>query len=398
MLVLDPEQADGALAELGAESDRMAEALVAMDSHPGHRLLSGADLTGVTARRWAKASAAMSVLWEQFARHRELVDRAREVRDRKARPGTAELTELTSLLTGAVVELNAERLPIERRSLTGPAIATETVTLTELVSMMKKSYSTVTEVLAAAEKAWNSTVERLDPLDTQVRLAQALVESLGVEEPRLARLSEELAALRQAALSNPLAADVHLPAGITAELSGIRAGLDALVAARDRFDDRRHELELLVGGLAGAETEVRSVYATVREKIASPGLTPAENRTPALRARLTELADLWRAQRWQALAEGLAGLDHDANAALADVRAQLAFATGLLDRRLELRGRLDAYRAKARQLGYVEDLDLAALHQAAHELLYTIPCELRAATIAVREYQRALQERREEPP
>jgi hypothetical protein len=395
--VLDLEQADRALAELGAESDRMAEALVAMDSHPGHRLLSGADLTGVTARRWTEASTAMSVLWEQFARHRELLDRAREVRARKARPGTAELTELTSLLTGAVVELNAERLPIERRSLTGPASTGETVTLTELVSMMKKSYSTVTEVLAAAEKAWNTTVERLDPLDTQMRLAHALAESLGVEEPRLTRLSEDVAGLRHAALSDPLAADVPLPERITADLSGIRAGLDDLVAARDRFEDRQQELETLVDGIAGAEAEVRSVYSTVREKIASPGLEPAENRTTALRARLTELADLWRAQRWQALADGLAALEREANAALTDVRAQLAFATGLLDRRLELRGRLDAYRAKARQQGYVEDLDLAALHGAAHQLLYTIPCDLRAATVAVREYQRALQERREEP-
>ncbi|GAB2969873.1 hypothetical protein LWP59_14455 [Amycolatopsis acidiphila] len=392
MRVLDPEQADRALAELGEESDRMAEALVAMDGHPGQRLLGGADLTGVTARRWAEASAAMSVLWEQFARHRELVDRAREVRARRARPGPAELTELTSLLTGAVVELNAERLPIERRSLTGPAVVTETVTLTELVSMMKRSYSTVTEVLAAAEKAWHATVEQLDPLDTQVRTAQALAGSLRVEEPRLSELAGELAALRRTALADPLAAGVHPPGRLAAEVADLRAGLDELVAARDGFDDRQYELEAVVDRVAGVEAEVRSVHATVLEKIAAPGLEPPGNRAPPLRARLTELADLWRAKRWRALSAALAELDRDARAALADARAQLGFATGLLDRRLELRGRLDAYRAKARRLGHVEDLELAGLHARAYELLYTIPCDLPAATIAVGRYQRALRE------
>jgi hypothetical protein len=396
MDVLDLAQADRALAELGEESDRMAEALVAMDAHPGHRLLSGADLTGETARRWAAASAAMSVLWEQFARHRELVDRAREVRARRARPGTAELTELTSLLTGAVVELNAERLPIERRSLTGPAVVTESVTLAELVSMMKQVYSTITEVLAAAEKAWQAAVDQLDPIDTQLRLAQAQAGSLGADEPGLTRLADELAALRQAALADPLAADVHPPERLVAELARIRAGLDELVAARDGFEDRQHELESVIDRVAAVEAEVRSVHATVLAKIASPGLALPRDRTSALRARLTELADLWRARRWSALAAALTELDRDASAALTDVRAQLGFATGLLDRRLELRGRLDAYRAKARGLGHVEDLELARQHARAHELLHTIPCDLAAATIAVREYQRALRERTEE--
>ncbi|WP_236794595.1 hypothetical protein [Amycolatopsis sp. GM8] len=367
--MLDTDEADRALAELGADSDRMAEALVAMDGHAGHRLLKGADLTGVTARRWAEASAAMSVLWEQFARHRDLVEHAREIRARKARPGPPELTELTTALGGE---------------------------LAELATSMKKSLSTITQVLDAAEKSWQETAERLDPLDTRVRSAQALAESLGVEEPRLARLIAELAGLRQSALSDPLAADVRVPERLAAELADVQATLDDLVAVRDDFADRQQELEAVVDRIAAVEAEVRTVQATVLEKIASPDLTPPGKAIPALRARLTELADIWQARRWQALSRKMSTLDRDAQAALDDVRAQLAFATGLLDRRLELRGRLDAYRAKARQLGHVEDLDLAGLHATAYQLLYTIPCDLRAATIAVRDYQRALQERREE--
>ena len=50
---LDREEADRALNRLAAESDRIAEALVAMDGHPGHQLLRTATLTGVTRQRWA---------------------------------------------------------------------------------------------------------------------------------------------------------------------------------------------------------------------------------------------------------------------------------------------------------------------------------------------------------
>ncbi|HVW44922.1 MAG TPA: hypothetical protein VHC18_26595, partial [Amycolatopsis sp.] len=74
--MLDPAQADRALAELGADSDRMAEALIAMDAHPGHQLLTGATLTGVTLRRWTEAGAVMTVLWQQFSLHRSLLEQA----------------------------------------------------------------------------------------------------------------------------------------------------------------------------------------------------------------------------------------------------------------------------------------------------------------------------------
>src|SRR3954464_4676613 len=144
--MLSQEEAEQALRSLSAESDRMADALVAMDSHAGHQLLRHATLTGVTKQRWAEASTAMAVLWEQFNVHHKLVEQAREVLARRSRPGTAELRELTDLLSGPVVELNAKQVPIDQPSLTGPAVVSERVTLTDLVERMKVSYASVTEV------------------------------------------------------------------------------------------------------------------------------------------------------------------------------------------------------------------------------------------------------------
>ena len=69
--------------------------------------------------------------------------------------------------------------------------------------------------------------------------------------------------------------------------------------------------------------------------------------------------------------------------------------TGLLDRREELRGRLDAYKAKAGRLGLAEDTALTELHQRAYDLLWTSPCDLRGATVTLADYQRAITSRAE---
>ncbi|MEV4679013.1 hypothetical protein AB0K34_45840, partial [Actinomadura sp. NPDC049382] len=66
---------------------------------------------------------------------------------------------------------------------------------------------------------------------------------------------------------------------------------------------------------------------------------------------------------------------------------------GLLDRREELRGRLEAYRAKAARLGHAEDAELARIYEQARELLWTSPCDLRKATVSLSGYQRAIMSR-----
>ena len=59
----------------------------------------------------------------------------------------------------------------------------------------------------------------------------------------------------------------------------------------------------------------------------------------------------------------------------------------------ELRGRLEAYRAKAARLGGSEDAELAAIYERARELLWTSPCDLREATVTLSGYQQAITSR-----
>jgi hypothetical protein len=60
----------------------------------------------------------------------------------------------------------------------------------------------------------------------------------------------------------------------------------------------------------------------------------------------------------------------------------------LEQRRAELRGRFEAYRAKANRLGCAEHSDALALDASLRQLLWTKPCDLGAATRALVAYQR----------
>jgi hypothetical protein len=313
------------------------------------------------------------------------------VRARRGRPGQAELDELSELLTGSVVELNAAQLPIERRSLTGPAQTVDRITLDDLVSRMKAGYAAVTVVLAEVDAAASAALRRIDPLDGELRAALALAGSVGADPAGLEALRDRLIDARELVSADPLGFAAGDPlAGLETELAAAAGRLAELGAARDSFDERIARLSAALADVASVQERTRAVHAEVLEKIANPGLPPVAGLTGPLGDRLAGIGTL--RPDWARVAAALEQLDRAVAAALTEATTALEANTGLLDRRAELRGRLDAYRAKAARLGRAEDLELAARYTAAHDLLYTRPTDLAAATRAVNHYQQAVAE------
>jgi hypothetical protein len=94
--------------------------------------------------------------------------------------------------------------------------------------------------------------------------------------------------------------------------------------------------------------------------------------------------------RWTRLASELDAIDKQAANVIRRCREAEQAATGLVDQRDQLRGLLDAYRAKAGGLGAAENAELDQRYQQAKDLLWTAPCDLAAATAAVNGYQQAI--------
>jgi hypothetical protein len=392
-IVLTRDEIDRALAEVEADSERIAASLVEMDAHPGHRLLRDTALTGLTATRWAEARTAMATLWEQYTTYGALVARAREVRARRSRPGDDELEELTQILNGPVVELDAKAIPIERRGLTGPTQVTERISMAELLGRMRQAFDMVTSVLASAEAAWSAAIGRLDPLDERIRTVSILAESVG--EGEFTSLKRDLEKARELVLTDMLTAQATdaIPE-LERRLTELETRLRELARIRDEFDARLATLETVLSDVEAAEAMARQAYTAVLEKIASPGLPePTDQGSSALRGRLARLRSRMDTAGWAALAREADELDRFAASTLDSTRHALRAITGLLDRRAELRGRLEAYQVKAARLGHAEDAELSRLHDEAHRILFTAPCDLPAATRALNRYRQAIQDR-----
>lgn len=368
--------ADRELRRLRAEADRIAAALVELDDHPGRHFLEGTSPAGTTLARWTTAQTAMATLWDRFARYREVVDQAGR---------TTDLVELTGLLGGRSVELPAEQVPLDQRGLTGAAQRVPQVSLDELVTAMTADHREVAAILTAAERVWSAYVPWLDRMDERLRVTKAS----GLGGPDLTRIGDELATLRRLVFTDPLslpADDPRIPL-LTGEIDAVQREIDTLVRVRDSLGTELDTVGRALDELAAAEERARVVVAAAEAKIATCTLPLAVASVAVLRRRLDQLSTTGDLRQ---LASALDQIRSSTRTALTVADRARENAQALLDRRAELRGRLDAYRVKAARLQRSEDAELTALHRRAHDLLWHAPCDLAAATSAVLAYQRAI--------
>jgi hypothetical protein len=171
------------------------------------------------------------------------------------------------------------------------------------------------------------------------------------------------------------------------EVDALAARFATLKAVRDRWDERLREIDAAVAALDALRRDEQQARALAQEKIADTALFAPPDRGPGLRDRRAALANV---VGWSQRARALDELHADVRTAEREVREALELATGLIDRRTELRGRIDAYQARATRLGHAEDPELMTLTEDIRRMLWTRPCDLAAATRALSAYQQRL--------
>jgi hypothetical protein len=158
----------------------------------------------------------------------------------------------------------------------------------------------------------------------------------------------------------------------------------ALSAARAQLD----QIGALVARAADALAQARAKIAPPVGLLEPPDLDARGDQ--ALRPWLDRLQQQADAGGWEPASAGLAAWRKSADACLAEAQRVAGANAAPVGRRNELRGLLDAYRAKAAAHGRDEDGRLARLHAAAKDALYTAPCALDSAEGLVREYVTAV--------
>jgi hypothetical protein len=390
-------QAAEAFAERSAERDQIQANLLDLDASFGKRLLAGASLTGTSREVWAEASENLASVWATFDAYSAAVDRAGELLSGARRSKGPLLADLTDLLTGPSVTLTGAQVPLARRQLTGSERPSEQVTLGAAVERMTAAFSRVAQVTDGAESVWNEVTGRLDQIAGELSPVEGFAAEDG--DPvarRIGAAAAELDRIRSLLKSDPLSlwhegiVDTSALDRLLREARTVGALATEVAAWRADADRRVAAVAASVATARAREQEALAARDEAGQKIADVGQLVIPATTVDLASRLAALDALRSGAKWHALASAVAALEKD-SAASAERWLEVSLAArALLDRRAELRGLLDAYRAKADRLGAVEDLPLLDIYQRAQELLWSAPCDLAAAGEAVTRYRDAV--------
>ncbi|MGW6459716.1 hypothetical protein ACWF94_27950 [Streptomyces sp. NPDC055078] len=409
---MDRDEVDRALTRLGAEHEAIETSLLALQDHAGRRLLEGAELTGVTKDRWAATEQAITLLWGYFDAYAAALNDIRELRARRRWPGRDDLVELTERLRGPSVTV-ASQAAHTSPSLTGPARLSERFTLEGLVARMNELYASSLDMVVTADAVWSALPARIDLLSAELQRTRSLAHSVGVrpgEHPsgdELESITHELSTLRAQVISDPLAfwrpaLGSSAPGGGRPDtdrydrsaraLEDIRGEIEAVLRVRQDSEQRLIRLRDVLSRADRTLTEARSARGEVLAKIAATEVPAVSGPPTALQERLSTAAEYRRHSQWHRLSPLLEALEREAEDELARARESLTSVTAPLAVRAELRGRLDAYKAKMARHGFAEDPLLIERYDIARRMLWSAPCDLRVAEQAVLRYQQAAAE------
>ncbi len=258
---------------------------------------------------------------------------------------------------------------------------------------MSAAFVAVTDVVGAAGRSWEVFEARLQILDAQLGQTDRLAASLGAEHRgELERLKTRLSQLGAAVAGDPLAVAATDIDAFEVSLRSVGRDIAALVAWRDGLTARVTEARDLLEELRRVAAAGADAHRVTVEKIAGPGVPDPLPVPPDLERELERAATSGARGDWRTVSRLLADWTSRATASLTEARRVLDANRAPMATRNELRGRLDAYRAKAFGLGLLENHIVAGLYERAHDALYSAPTDLADAASLVGQYQEAIAE------
>lgn len=376
-MTLSRAQAADAVASAAVERETMQSNILELDNSLGVRLLKDAPLAGESKAAWETAGATLAALWELFGAYSQVIEAAVDLMSGRANDRALERVD--GLLTGPSVPFTRGPVPLAQRDLADTG--TRQLTVATARATMRGQFAEVAKLAEQAERRWNEMAAQLELVAADLaRSGISGDETLAAEADAI---RTELARLRDELNRDPLAARAQLAAPLCERSAEFAVRARQVAALRANADARIAAITLA----ADAARAAREDALAARDRAAAKVVVRVQ--VPALAdpsPRLAAVAQLRAAGRWSRLAAELDQLESDLAAATTLLSQTSRDVEALLAARGELRGLLDAYKAKAARLGAVEDL--AALHDAAQQLLYSAPCDIDLAKTAVLAYQR----------
>ena len=385
-------EVDARIAELRATADQITTNLAALDDDLTRQMLDASStLRGRTEEAWAAARGHLEYLWKGQLAFRDAIDRIDAARGRRTTLSRNQLQEVADLLDGPTAVL----VTGTARSLTeGPVVTTE-LTVDALLGDMSTAYDAITAVVDRVAAVWSGVGPALARLDARVTDLEDVAATSHERTPN--ELAQARRAIREAedrSRCDPLEVDDDTVVSIERMVDRSAASLAEVAAARRELDAEAADARVAVDRCLEEVARVRQLCADVAPRIAgSESWAGALDRIGDEVVGLAVAVDADAADPQGApvaFRQRVVDVRMRADALRVEAGAVGTEATGLLAVRDELRGRLDAYRAKAAAQGRAEDLELGKLYDRVRDALYEAPCDLDRARAFADDYQHAL--------
>ncbi|OUL32457.1 hypothetical protein [Nostoc sp. 106C] len=396
------DEIDQLLADWKHKIKVVSQNLLELQEQPTYQRLCGSpsfprvDLTGITATRVTPALEAMNDLFQYFDLLVQVVEKASKLRQQLPRFLASEqkIYEVKQLLTGASIELASVQTPLADRELLTATHIANAIAPAQLLQVMNDAFSVARDTVLAVDAAWANLDRILADAESQIYSLQNLAESLDSNSlSELVQSQATIASLRQRIEQDPLGVSAEVEQQIKPMLAKVKLVVEQALKQQHQIREKFAIAHDLLEKLTTIHSSSVAAFAESQEKIVNYLI----QQTPLTDVQLDALSQ-WLTRLETKLAEGLVnpvmvGLDNWMNKAkeyIASEQRAYTANTTLLDSRRELRGRLDALKAKAFAKGLIEDAKLSELAEQAKQLLYTRPTALDKAAELVSQYEKRL--------
>ena len=374
---------------LAAWNDRLAaiaDNLLELQAEPAYQSLvgtgagAGVQIIGLTAARVKPALAALPTIYIHFGLLRTAVDRAVAIRRNLPAMFGADqkIAELQQILYGRSILLPATDIPLAQRTLLSGSQQSESVTADELLQRMMRAYQQAKDAVLSVSRAWSDLAAELDRTEARMR-------RLGAQADADRMLMETRGRIQ----ADPLGALEYLGS----QVAPMILQAEQKIAAMDQVERSLRQAHAQWSALLQRHGESVAAAAECAARFLefSGATSPVpDDRLQALLGWLQRLEARRADGAPQALTVGLKNWSTTAEAYARQDESVCAGYQAARESRRELRGRLDALKAKARVYGLAEMVALASAAHQAETLLAAQPTHLPRAAAAVAGYEQQL--------
>ncbi|MBO3460520.1 hypothetical protein G7B40_000800 [Aetokthonos hydrillicola Thurmond2011] len=396
------EEIDKLLADWKKKIDLVSQNLIDLHGLPTYQRLAGVSgfskvqLTGVTQARVTSALEAMNDLFGYFDLLVKTINQAAEIRASIPRflGSPQKLQEIEQILTKPSIQLAVVHTPLANRGLLTAAQTTNAIAPQKLLVLMMNAYDAAKQVVLAVDEAWCRLQPLLSYTEDEIHKLQTLANFLKINSlQELPVIREKISSLRLDIERDPLGVRADFAKEIYPQIAQIKLFLQQAAKQQDLLRKNfaiAHQLQSQLLELHSNATAAfdESTLKVIEHSMLQKPLAIEE--IEALSSWLRRLETKFVEGSVKPVEVGLENWTIKAKQYIASVEAVYLANKAPLDTRAELRGRLEALKAKALARGRVEDTILSELASQAHQLLYTRPTPLNKAAELVSQYEKRL--------